>query len=299
MVTNMSTKSAVITLSSTNEEEMFMIKECTDYNKIVPYFSEEEICGMDKIIIMYENGDISVEEDAVEHIIRYNEGIDELPSETYTIRVLAWYNGMYDTASFIRELAKPDKVVLFDRKDMFGKLWYIKYYLYQIGFIEQGGNNCGDYRAIYEDMSLNVYTNLAKEAVDYVYYTTIERLKAAISKAQADISAAGENEYNEQFVNEINEWEINCADWDYFGPHRKYPNEVDLPPICEKLLSMILSEFHEQHESDEYVINCYDFSGYEITFATFNEAEYFADHYIDTGTLYRHKDGEWEEIYSF
>lgn len=191
--------------------------------------------------------------------------------------------------------------IIEERQEMLDKIVCIKNYLYQLGFIEQNGNNSGNYNAINMEVSLDNCSS-AKEAVDYVYNMVVEKLLTAIEQKQTEISNADgdeRDEYDADFAANIVDWDTDYEEWNTYAPYRHFPNEVKCPPVCKNLLDLVISEFHENCEGGEYEVEYYDFRDYSVTFETLDEAEGFILNYVSTGSLFVYKGNERCELYSF
>jgi hypothetical protein len=78
---------------------------------------------------------------------------------------------------------------------------------------------------------------------------------------------------------------LSLVEWDVFGAHGKYPDEAELPTVCQRFLEALLSLYHhEPCEDDEYRI----LVDYEITCADDVEVDYICsilDCYVDVRDL--------------
>ena len=136
-------------------------------------------------------------------------------------------------------------------------VFHIKTCLYFIAFLK---NHCDDKysqqdRAIVDydfdfgNITMNNVLDVTQKVFDNIYEKAYEELR----KTPLDLLESVGLDY--ECIDEKD-----MPPWDYYGPHRHYCNEVDLPPICEKLLDKISSLFF--NSPGRYEVASYDLSEY-------------------------------------
>ena len=180
-------------------------------------------------------------------------------------------------------------------------IYYTKLYLYLTAFLD---NDCSeDYicEAEFEE-------DVATEALDFESFekTTKRVEKIAEAQAQAAFERCDKESLRDvglvsyKHVEDI----LQQTDWDVYGPHGCYPNEVECPDICGRLLktfeTLYILPYIKKKESENqevYSVEPYDFRDFENICYDLLDAHYIESFY-EVYTLYKIEPDHYVELYS-
>lgn len=171
----------------------------------------------------------------------------------------------------------------------------IKCYLYLREFFENGCDNQYKTRSInsydfkYEPMNADNILSVTEAVLNDVREKAHDSF---LKTATSDLSDVGLD--YEDFEEEVfNAFKPEFPEWDVYGQHRNYMNEVDLPTICEKLLDDIYHLVIPESETMTFDVIAYDFSDHALSCNSYEELDLLGV-LLDVYTVF---EGE-EELFS-
>jgi len=180
-------------------------------------------------------------------------------------------------------------------------IYYTKLYLYLTAFLNNDCSNEYICEAEFDE-------DIATDALDFDTFEKVAKkveesaevqAQAAFERCdKANIREAGLANYKN--VEDILQQEA----WDVYGPHRRFPNEVECPDICGRLLKTfetlyILPYIKKKEDENQtvYSVDPYDFKDYENICYNLLDAHYIESFY-DVYTLYKIEPDHYTELYS-
>lgn len=180
-------------------------------------------------------------------------------------------------------------------------IYYTKLYLYLTAFLNNDCSNeyiCGaelDKYVATDDLNFETFEKVAKRVEE------IAEVRAQIAFKRCNkesLREAGLANYNH--VEDI----LQQTDWDVYGPHGCYPNEVECPDICGRLLkvfeALYVSPYIKKKENENqavYSVDPYDFKDFDNICYDLLDAHYIESFY-DTYTTYKIEPDHYTQLYS-
>lgn len=180
-------------------------------------------------------------------------------------------------------------------------IYYTKLYLYLTAFLNNDCSNeyiCEaelDEDVATDDLNFESFEKVAKRVEEIAEV----QAQAAFERCdKASIREAGLANYKN--VEDILQQEA----WDVYGPHRRFPNEVECPDICGRLLkafeALYVSPYIKKKENENqavYSVDPYDFKDVDNICYDLLDAHYIESFY-DTYTMYKIEPDHYTQLYS-